>query len=590
MKRPPAQKNTERRRPGRRRILLIVTVMLLSLLAVTAFVLLRGSTEARAAEYTRRARECYAAADYETALLYLRRAAELGEKEELLMLMADCYEAMENYPRALETLRRLNTSDPAIASRIQAIERKRSQLSGSDKVTVAGMEFDRNAKTASLDDRGLTDAQVAEVTELYALDTVSLRNNRISDIRPLAALGGLDELDLSGNQISDVAALAGIRGLRILNLSGNPLRDCRCLAGLANLSRLDLTDTGLGEEDVTALAEALPRCAILVTVDDPETAVIVFYSGLRIRADVTQLELRGLDLRELSALEAFTELRSLDLSENEIGDLRPLMHLSRLEVLNLSRNEVADLRPLIGLPKLVSLNVSGNQITDTAAVGAIESLKELDLSGNPLADFSGLGKLRGLKTLNLSETGVKDATLAELSGLTGLQQLNLQGNSGLSDRAVSTLKTAISGCSVLTSDLVYEVDFAGHTVRSDEKTLAFPSSGIWDLSGLSQLTRLEELNLRNNEISSLYPFEICGCRETLKTLDLSGNRITDVTSLNALTVLEDLDLSDNMIEVTVGLERMETLKRLNLSGNPVLEVQLASLREALPQCEIILDD
>jgi hypothetical protein len=35
---------------------------------------------------------------------------------------------------------------------------------------------------------------------------------------------------------------------------------------------------------------------------------------------------------------------------------------------------------------------------------------------------------------------------------------------------------------------------------------------------------------------------------------------------------------------------METLKRLNLSGNPVLEVQLASLREALPQCEIILDD
>ena len=398
MKRPPAQKNTERRRPGRRRILLIVTVMLLSLLAVTAFVLLRGSSEARAAEYTRRARECYAAADYETALLYLRRAAELGEKEELLMLMADCYEAMENYPRALETLRRLNTSDPAIASRIQAIERKRSQLSGSDKVTVAGMEFDRNAKTASLDDRGMTDAQVAEVTELYALDTVSLRNNRISDIRPLAALGGLDELDLSGNQISDVAALAGIRGLRILNLSGNPLRDCRCLASLANLSRLDLTDTGLGEEDVTALAEALPRCAILVTVDDPETAVIVFYSGLRIRADVTQLELRGLDLRELSALEAFTELRSLDLSENEIGDLRPLMHLSRLEVLNLSRNEVADLRPLIGLPKLVSLNVSGNQITDTAAVGAIKSLKELDLSGNPLADFSGLGKLRGLKT------------------------------------------------------------------------------------------------------------------------------------------------------------------------------------------------
>ena len=589
MRVPSAQKNTGRW-PGRRKPYLLLTAALLALLAVAAFVLLRNSSEARAAEYTLRARDSYAAGDYETALLYLRRAAQLGEKEELLMLMADCYEAMENYPRALETLRRLNTSDPAIASRIQTIEHKRNLQSGAETVSVAGMEFERTAKTAVLDDRDLTDDRLQEVTALYALDSLSLRNNRITDVSPLAALGGLDELDLSGNRIRNVAPLSGIRGLRSLKLSGNPVSDCSSLASLSNLSSLDLTDTGLKEEDVLALAEALPLCAIRVTADDTEKTEIILYCNRRIRADVTELQLSGLGLRELSALEAFTEVHTLNLGENEIGDLRPLMRLSKLEVLDLSGNEVADLRPLIGLPKLVKLNVSGNQITETAAVGTIGTLEELNLAGNRLSDFSGLGKLSRLKTLDLSATGVKDVVLSELSGLTGLQQLNLQENTGLSDRAVSTLKSALSGCTILTSELIYEVDFASHMVRSDEKYLSFPASGIGDLNGLGQLTRLEELNLSDNEITSLYAFEICGSRETLKILNLSGNRISDVTSLNALTVLEDLDLSDNMIEVTVGLERISTLKRLNLSGNPVLETQLASLRAALPDCEIILNE
>ena len=569
----------------RGKVYLILTASILALLAVAAFVLLNNSSEAKAREYAQRARESYNNADYENSLLYLRRAMDGREDAELLMLMADCYEAMENYPKALETLRKLNTADPAIASRIQSIEQKRSSQVNAGKVTVAGLEFEQNEKNAVLDEKGLTDAQLHEVAALYALDHLSLRNNKLTDISALSTLGGLDELDLSGNQIRNVDALTEIRGLRSLNLTGNPITDCSSLSVLTNLSVLNLTGTEVSEDSFAVLAEALPQCAIRVTTDDKEE---ILYGNRRFHADATELHLNEIGLREIEALEEFTEVRILDLSNNEIGDLRPLMRLSKLESLNLAGNEVSDLRPLMGLPNLTKLDVSNNLVVETASLGAMTTLEELNLSGNRLNTFSGLEKLKRLINLDLSGTGVKDAVLSELYKIHTLMRLNLQDNPGLSDKAVSALKSELRGCTILTSDLVYEVDFAGHTVRSDEKHIAFPACEITDLNGLDRMNRLEELDLSKNEISNLYPFEICACRESLRVLDLSGNRISDTTSLAALSALEELNLSDNLIEVPIGIERITTLKRLDLSGNPIQEAQLAALREALPDCEIVV--
>ena len=168
-----------------------------------------------------------------------------------------------------------------------------------------------------------------------------------------------------------------------------------------------------------------------------------------------------------------------------------------------------------------------------------------------------------------------------------LQTLDLQDNTGLSDKAVSALKAEIPGCTILTPELIYEVDFAGHAVQSNEKTLSFPNSGITLLSGLERMTRLEELDLNHNEISSLYQFEISPSRSTLVRLNLSDNQISDVLSLSFLTTLEELDLSGNQIPAVSGLKKIQTLKKLDLSGNPLAEGQLEELKEALPDCVII---
>ena len=230
---------------GKKKTYLAITAVMLLFLAVTAILLLHRASERRTEDYTRKARESYSAGDYENALLYLRRVKDEDENTEILLLMADCYEALENYPRALETLRKLNTADPAISNRIQSIEQRKLQQSQARMVTIAGVELCVNDQSAALDGLGLTDAQLQQLTALYALDHLSLRDNQISDLTALGELKSLDELDLSGNQIRNIRALTKLEGLHTLNLDRNPVTDCTELRSLRFLTSLSVVETGV---------------------------------------------------------------------------------------------------------------------------------------------------------------------------------------------------------------------------------------------------------------------------------------------------------------------------------------------------------
>ena len=77
---------------------------------------------------------------------------------------------------------------------------------------------------------------------------------------------------------------------------------------------------------------------------------------------------------------------------------------------------------------------------------------------------------------------------------------------------------------------------------------------IRSVSGLSNITTLEELNLANNKIRSISGLE--DDRERLKVLDLSDNLIDDSDELGFLS-------------------QVKTLRSLKLFGNPMVPKQLA---------------
>ena len=588
---PPEKKNRikasdDRRAKRRRNSVIFGFVLVLALLLIFGLSLRGAAEERRYREHLRDAASCYAAGDYEDALGHLRQAASHEETEEMRLQMVDCYEAMGNYEKALELLRRMDLNDEGVRTRIDALENARELLRQAGKISIAGMEFDKSASSLILRRTELGEEDLRHVAELYALSSLSLTEDGLKDLSALSGLGGLTMLDLSGNDISDLGPLSSLGSLRTLYLDRNPITDFSPLYGLDNLSMLSIREIELSQAQLEELAEALPYCAI-----HSETAVAevreLTIGGLTFREDVTELDLSGRQLSDLSAISACRQLKRLDLSGNAISDLTPLMDLPYLEKLSVADNQVADLRPLMAMKSLQKLDASGNAITSTAPLFALTELRELDLSGNELKDLGGLSPLTGLENLNLENTHLLNEQLLSLENLTSLRRLNIKDNPELTGEEVDALKRCLTGCSVETSRLVYTVEIHGVRYRQDLTILDLGGIGEpVDLAEIAKIPALEKLSLHGDQMESIYELRAL---EKLRELDLSDNRISDPTPLALMFRLEKLNLANNQITTISALLNLVQLKELDLRGNDLTAEQIERLENTLTDCTILHD-
>lgn len=560
----------------------IAAVVLVVLIAIV----LRAASEKRSySAYYNRAVESYASGDYDSALTDLRKAAAADQTQECLMLMADCYEAQGNLDKALEVLRLLDTRDPEVAQRIMALERRRDSLNSAGKVKIAGTEYDMNTASLSLSGMGLTDGEMDQVAKLYALTSLNLSGNSITDISALSTLGGLTALDLSDNNISDIRALAELKGLRTLYLDNNPITDFSVLAELENLTTLSIKGIAISEEQLQALSSALPSCAIHTDTDQEDAADITL-GGVTFKSDVKELNLSSRGITDISALAACRELERLDLTGNKISDITPLMDIPGLKEVVIKDNQVTDLRPLMALNTLAYINAEGNGITSTVPLGSLTGLKELHLAGNPISDYSGLSRLYSLETLGLEDTGLQDDDLDSLKGLSNLRLLTITNNPELGGEAVDKLKSALSASYVEHDDLVYSIEIGGEKFREDLTELDLSNRALMDISALALFKNLQIVNLRGNNLENI---SVLQWTRGITKLDLACNSISDPTALTGLPYLETLDISGNKLSSVDVFVTMTGLKELNLSGNNISPEQIERLRFALPGCNIIFE-
>lgn len=577
------------RRQRRRRVMYMLATAAVAILIIAVAVVLRGVSEMKTYNnYMQQAQQSYDGGDYDSALAALRKAAAIDRSEACQLMMVDCYENQGNYTKALEILRGMNTKDPEIATRISVIDSQRKLLADAGNVIIAGQKFPAGSTSLVLDGMELTDTVFSEISQLHALDSLSLANNSISNISALSDMGGLVSLNLSDNDISELLPLASLVGLRTLYLDNNPIEDLSALCCLPNLTSLSIKGIEVSDAQLEALSKSLPNCAIHSDTD-PDTPQDISIGGFTFKADVTELDLSGMGLRDISALSVCTGLTKLDLSGNEISDLSPLMNIPALEWLNISDNSVTDLRPLMGMDRLTFVNASGNSINSTTPLSMMNGLKELYLDNNPLKDLSGLEKVKTLEILGLSGAGLTDESLEHIKGVSLLTRLNIEDNPALSGEAVDQLQTKLASCAITHSELAYNIDVDGHTVLSSATELDLSGTGISDISALSRLPVLEKVDLSRNSISNIYILQLTNSRFTIKELNLSGNLIDDITPLASLTALEVLDLSNNMISSELPLMNLKNLKTLYLGGNQLTELQIATLQSSLVDCEIILD-
>ena len=311
---------------------------------------------------------------------------------------------------------------------------------------------------------------------LKSLVDVDLGDNQISDLSPLSELTDLTKLDLQYNQISDLSPLADLISLRDINLINNPISD---LGPLSNLTNLEVLDIYYGKVlDVSPLA-GLEKLPILVmhpalravvrqelrlsnvvplTKDNIKQLTrlhawkkgIVNIQGLEFAVNLTELELAGnpiedisplrglmqlthlglgatnLSVSDLSLLSTLTSLRYLALWDNQISDLSPLASLTSLVGLDLGGNQISDLSPLSALTALVGLALGDNQISDLSPLSVLMELRNLSLSNNPLSDLRPLSNLTNLEVLDIAYCKVSD--VSPLVGLVNLRVLKLHHN------------------------------------------------------------------------------------------------------------------------------------------------------------------
>jgi Leucine-rich repeat (LRR) protein len=133
-----------------------------------------------------------------------------------------------------------------------------------------------------------------------------------------------------------------------------------------------------------------------------------------------------------------------------------------------------------------------------------------------------------------------------------------------------------------------------------------PYNQISDVSPLSNLTKLEFLNLKNNlvtditkltglikllhldiEGNKIADIRILSNMSSLLNLNLSNNKISDISVLQELTALQFLDLKNNQISIVESLRDLENLTVLELSNNQISDI--SSLRKIPGNIVSVLD-
>lgn len=346
-------------------------------------------------------------------------------------------------------------------------------------------------------------------------------------------------------------------------------------------------------------------------------------SGIEKLVNLRRLDLHGNDISSIDVLKNLTNLKQLTLGNNKISDISVLKNLVNLEILDLgeyynSENQINNINELNNLTNLKELNLSGNQLKDISALKGLVNLQSIDLSYNEINNIDVIKNLTNLKQLNLANNKISD--ISALGDLTNLQELNLgyvpwQGipapvsketYNEISDitalKNLTNLQTLNLGYNKVknTSSLkelsnLQTLDLSNNQISNisdvisalkgltNFKSLDLSSNQISDISKMNELTNLQTLYLSNNQISDIN--ELKGLIN-LHELNLTSNKISDISVLKGLTNLKTLDLSYNQISDVSASKSLRDLRWLALFDNPISQDDIQALKNALPSCEI----
>jgi len=162
---------------------------------------------------------------------------------------------------------------------------------------------------------------------------------------------------------------------------------------------------------------------------------------------LTELDVGGKDISDISPLSELRQLKSLFLAENQITDLSPLAGHTQLLSLTLDGNEqLRDLAPLTKMENLRLLYLDRNHVVDLSPLAGLTKLKYLYLRDNQVDNLNPLGKLEHLVMLDIGGNKITD--LIPLMNLSKLKYLSVDDSPYLPQEEVDRLQRALPECEI----------------------------------------------------------------------------------------------------------------------------------------------
>ncbi len=313
--------------------------------------------------------------------------------------------------------------------------------------------------------------------------------------------------------------------------------------------------------------------------------------------------------------EYFREVYEVDFYEETMTDdeLIPVGTLGRLQVLRLAGSKLTDagLAHLKGLSHLRELNLemATFPLTDASMIhlARLTALRKLDLHSSTLSGFK-------------IQHRISNVGLAQLSKLVNLEEIALDGRSGISETGLMHL-AKLPHLKHLT--ILYPIEINDACLAEIAKMFALEKliigyGPITDagVAQLAALTHLRELSPQGNAVTGTFLKDIRGLR--LEVLDLSSmNRVNDslLRELKEMKSLRNLDIAatevtDAGMAIVAGLPNLEKLninttlitdsglsglcglkglKALDVRSTRVSEEGVAKIKAAIPGLKISTD-
>jgi hypothetical protein len=302
------------------------------------------------------------------------------------------------------------------------------------------------------------------ITRFVNLATLDFSDNPVDDLLPLSEVKTLVTLVGKNTNVESLSVLRENSLLESIDLEGSPIKSIKDVVSLPKLTYLNVNGaTGFSEEvpevliqrpdlnviyrteELTAWWENLdPLWKDLLSKkfsldENPDT------EALHQLTSSSELIFERDNIPDLTALNAFINLRTLEIFDAPISSVAPISGMHLLTKLRISQVGVADFLPLSGLSELTELDLSNTGIENLAPISNLVKLKKLTISGTNLKALKGLERLVQLEELDVASTNLR--SLKPLDGISTLRKLSCF-NTKLSSRAVASFKSSHPDCEV----------------------------------------------------------------------------------------------------------------------------------------------